>query len=29
MGVALAGKTLRLIGCGNIGSIVAARAHCL
>src|SRR3569833_3656975 len=27
MGVALAGKTLGLIGCGNIGSIVAARAH--
>ncbi len=27
MGVELAGKTLGLIGCGNIGSIVADRAH--
>ncbi len=27
MGVELAGKTLGLIGCGNIGSIVANRAH--
>jgi D-3-phosphoglycerate dehydrogenase len=27
MGVELAGKTLGLIGCGNIGSIVAARAQ--
>jgi D-3-phosphoglycerate dehydrogenase len=27
MGVELSGKTLGLIGCGNIGSIVADRAH--
>jgi D-3-phosphoglycerate dehydrogenase / 2-oxoglutarate reductase len=27
MGVELAGKTLGIIGCGNIGSIVADRAH--
>src|SRR5690349_11821336 len=27
LGVELAGKTLGLIGCGNIGSIVADRAH--
>jgi D-3-phosphoglycerate dehydrogenase len=27
MGVELAGKTLGLIGCGNIGSIVADRGH--
>ena len=27
MGVELAGKTLGLVGCGNIGSIVADRAH--
>jgi D-3-phosphoglycerate dehydrogenase / 2-oxoglutarate reductase len=27
MGVELAGKTLGVIGCGNIGSIVADRAH--
>ena len=27
MGVELAGKTLGLIGCGNIGSIVADRAQ--
>ena len=27
IGVELAGKTLGLIGCGNIGSIVADRAH--
>jgi D-3-phosphoglycerate dehydrogenase len=27
MGVEVAGKTLALIGCGNIGSIVAARAQ--
>jgi D-3-phosphoglycerate dehydrogenase / 2-oxoglutarate reductase len=27
LGVELAGKTLGLIGCGNIGSIVASRAH--
>ncbi len=27
MGVEITGKTLGLIGCGNIGSIVAARAH--
>ncbi len=27
MGVELSGKTLGLIGCGNIGSIVAERAH--
>jgi D-3-phosphoglycerate dehydrogenase len=27
MGVELAGKTLGLIGCGNIGSIVADRTH--
>jgi D-3-phosphoglycerate dehydrogenase len=27
VGVELAGKTLGLIGCGNIGSIVADRAH--
>ena len=27
MGVELAGKTLGLIGCGNIGSLVAARAQ--
>ncbi len=27
MGMELAGKTLGLIGCGNIGSIVAERAH--
>jgi D-3-phosphoglycerate dehydrogenase len=27
MGVELAGKSLGLIGCGNIGSIVADRAH--
>lgn len=27
MGMELAGKTLGLIGCGNIGSIVADRAH--
>ena len=29
MGVELAGKTLGVIGCGNIGSIVAERAHAL
>ena len=29
MGVELTGKTLGLIGCGNIGSIVAERALCL
>ena len=27
MGMEIAGKTLGLIGCGNIGSIVADRAH--
>jgi D-3-phosphoglycerate dehydrogenase len=27
MGVELSGKTLGLVGCGNIGSIVADRAH--
>jgi len=27
MGVELTGKTLGLVGCGNIGSIVAERAH--
>ena len=27
MGTELAGKTLGLIGCGNVGSIVAERAH--
>ena len=27
MGIELSGKTLGLIGCGNIGSIVADRAH--
>src|SRR5215470_2447337 len=27
MGVELAGKTLGIIGCGNIGTIVADRAH--
>ena len=27
MGVEITGKTLGLIGCGNIGSVVAARAH--
>ena len=27
MGIELAGKTLGLIGCGNVGSIVADRAH--
>jgi len=27
MGVELAGKTLGVIGCGNIGTIVADRAH--
>ena len=27
MGVELAGKTLGLVGCGNIGSIVSDRAH--
>ncbi len=29
MGVELTGKTLGVIGCGNIGSIVAERAHAL
>src|SRR3546814_4611425 len=27
MGVEVTGKTLGIIGCGNIGSIVAERAH--
>jgi D-3-phosphoglycerate dehydrogenase len=27
MGVEITGKTLGLIGCGNIGSVVASRAH--
>ena len=27
MGVEISGKTLGIIGCGNIGSIVADRAH--
>src|SRR5207248_7779983 len=27
MGIEITGKTLGIIGCGNIGSIVAERAH--